>query len=498
MKPVVLERGKDVSSRRFDLAPILRRGTVMEDSNYCFGEGGAGTFSDGKLFTRATKRGPVREVYEIFVAHGAPREILTDAHPHIGSNLLPNVVKAIRESILRAGGEIHFNARVEHLLRSADGRRIRGVACADGREFAADSVLLATGHSARDVYRMMLAEGLALEQKSFAVGVRIEHPQAFVDARQYHLNPEQRRPEQLPAARYSVTTTIQDRGVHSFCMCPGGFIVPAATENDEVVVNGMSLARRDSPFANAGFVVSVHPEDTEPFCREHGVLAGVAYQKALETASCRAGGGMQKAPAQKVEDFLKGRVSSSLLPTSYHPGIVSHPLHELLPEGIVWRMREGLRQFDRKWRGFAGADAQLIGCETRTSSPVRIPRDPATLEHPGLEGLYPCGEGAGYAGRHCFRRPGRTPLCGGHGAAGDPLGFFKRPARRSDAAFLRFWMKIRPCEPCYAETGCHQAGKWGQACFFREGKTVRRGGGRQCCGMRRKGRILLTLRKRFL
>ena len=242
MKPVVLERGKDVSSRRFDLAPILRQGTVMEDSNYCFGEGGAGTFSDGKLFTRATKRGPVREVYEIFVAHGAPREILTDAHPHIGSNLLPNVVKAIRESILSAGGEIHFNARVEHLLRSADGRRIRGAVCADGREFAADAVLLATGHSARDVYRMMLAEGLALEQKPFAVGVRIEHPQAFVDARQYHLRPDRKRPEQLPAARYSVTTTIRDRGVHSFCMCPGGFIVPAATENDEVVVNGMSLA----------------------------------------------------------------------------------------------------------------------------------------------------------------------------------------------------------------------------------------------------------------
>ena len=232
MKPVVLERGKDVSSRRFDLAPILRQGTVMEDSNYCFGEGGAGTFSDGKLFTRATKRGPVREVYEIFVAHGAPREILTDAHPHIGSNLLPNVVKAIRESILSAGGEIHFNARVEHLLRSADGRRIRGAVCADGREFAADAVLLATGHSARDVYRMMLAEGLALEQKPFAVGVRIEHPQAFVDARQYHLRPDRKRPEQLPAARYSVTTTIRDRGVHSFCMCPGGFIVPAATEND--------------------------------------------------------------------------------------------------------------------------------------------------------------------------------------------------------------------------------------------------------------------------
>lgn len=398
VKPVVLERGKDVSSRRFDLAPILRQGRVIEESNYCFGEGGAGTFSDGKLFTRATKRGPVREIYETFVAHGAPRTILTDAHPHIGSNLLPNVVKAIRESILKAGGEIHFNARVSHLLRSADGRSIRGAACTDGREFPANAVLLATGHSARDVYRMLLSEGLELEQKPFAVGVRIEHPQEFVDARQYHLRPDRKRPEQLPAARYSVTTTIQDRGVHSFCMCPGGFIVPAATENDEVVVNGMSLARRDSAFANAGFVVSVHPEDTESFRKEHGVLAGVAYQKALETASSRAGGGMQKAPGQKAADFLKGRVSSSLLPTSYHPGIVPHPLHELLPEEIVWRMRDGLRLFDRQWSGFAGADAQLIGCETRTSSPVRIPRDRSTLQHPGLEGLYPCGEGAGYAG----------------------------------------------------------------------------------------------------
>lgn len=398
IKPVVLERGKDVSSRRFDLAPIMRHGKVMEDSNYCFGEGGAGTFSDGKLFTRATKRGSVRDIYEIFVAHGAPREILTDAHPHIGSNLLPNVVKAIRESILRAGGEVYFNAKVTQLLRSSDGTRIRGVVCADGREYIADSVLLATGHSARDVYRMILAEGLSLEQKPFAVGVRIEHPQSFVDARQYHLRSDQKRPEQLPAARYSVTTTIKDRGVHSFCMCPGGFIVPAATENDEVVVNGMSLAKRDSAFANAGFVVSVHPEDTEGFRKKYGVLAGVAYQKALETASCRAGGGMQKAPAQKVIDFLKGRESSSLLPTSYHPGVVSHPLHELLPSEIVWRMRDGLRMFDLKWRGFAGDCAQLIGCETRTSSPVRIPRNPVTMEHPELKGLYPCGEGAGYAG----------------------------------------------------------------------------------------------------
>lgn len=398
VKPVVLERGKDVSARRFDLAPIMRQGVVVEDSNYCFGEGGAGTFSDGKLFTRATKRGPVREIYETFVAHGAPRDIMTDAHPHIGSNLLPNVVRAIRESILRAGGEIHFGARASGLLRSADGRRVRGACCADGREFAANAVLLATGHSARDVYRMLLKEGMELEQKAFAVGVRIEHPQAFVDARQYHLRPGQARPPQLPAARYSVTTTIRDRGVHSFCMCPGGFIVPAATENDEVVVNGMSLARRDSPFANSGFVVSVHPEDTRAFRHEHGVLAGVAYQKTLERATSLAGGGMQKAPGQTVPDFLKGRVSSSLLPTSYHPGIVSHPLHELLPGEIVWRMRDGLRLFESKWRGFAGGEAQLIGCETRTSSPVRIPRDEATLEHPGLQGLFPCGEGAGYAG----------------------------------------------------------------------------------------------------
>lgn len=330
-------------------------------------------------------------------------------------------MKAIRESILSAGGEIHFNARVEHLLRSADGRRIRGAVCADGREFAADAVLLATGHSARDVYRMMLAEGLALEQKPFAVGVRIEHPQAFVDARQYHLRPDRKRPEQLPAARYSVTTTIRDRGVHSFCMCPGGFIVPAATENDEVVVNGMSLARRDSPFANAGFVVSVHPEDTESFCREHGVLAGVAYQKALETASSRAGGGMQKAPAQKVEDFLNGCVSSSLLPTSYHPGITSHPLHELLPGEIVWRMREGLRQFDHKWRGFAGASAQLIGCETRTSSPVRIPRDPPRWSIPGWKGCIPAGKGPGMPGGIVSAALGRPPLRGGHGAADVPL-----------------------------------------------------------------------------
>ncbi|MEG0586890.1 MAG: NAD(P)/FAD-dependent oxidoreductase [Akkermansia sp.] len=398
LKPIVLERGKDVSARRFDLAPIMREGIVNEESNYCFGEGGAGTFSDGKLYTRATKRGPVQKIYETFVAHGAPTEILTDSHPHIGSNLLPNVVKAIRGSVLAAGGEVYFQAKVQSLLRSADGQRIRGVVCTDGREWCGEAVILATGHSARDIYAMLAREGLLLQRKAFAVGVRIEHPQAFIDEHQYHLRRGVKRSELLPAARYALSTKIEERGVHSFCMCPGGFIVPAATENDEVVVNGMSLSRRDSPFANSGFVVTVEPEDTESFAQEYGVLSGIAYQKHLEVATSQAGGGHQKAPAQRVGDFLRGRVSDHLLETSYFPGIVSTPLHELLPQSVMWRMREGLRLFDSKMRGFAGNDAQLIGCETRTSSPVRIPREDATQQHPELEGLFPCGEGAGYAG----------------------------------------------------------------------------------------------------
>lgn len=397
-RPIVLERGKDVSRRRFDLAPILREGRVVENSNYCFGEGGAGTFSDGKLYTRATKRGPVSEIYETFVAHGAPPQILTDAHPHIGSNLLPNVIKAMRRSILEAGGEVHFGAQVTGLLRREGGRRIAGVTTADGRSWEGDAVILATGHSARDIYRLLQAENVLLEQKPFAVGVRIEHPQALIDAVQYHLKPGAARPRELPAASYTLATKIGERGVHSFCMCPGGFIVPAATENDEVVVNGMSLSRRDSPFANSGFVVTVEPEDTAAYAAEHGVLAGLAYQKALERATSLAGGGRQKAPAQRVSDFLAGRTSRTLPATSYHPGITPADLHSLLPESVAWRLRDGLRFFNGKLRGFAGPEALLIGCETRTSSPVRIPRDPATLEHPGLERLYPCGEGAGYAG----------------------------------------------------------------------------------------------------
>ncbi|MGE9271036.1 MAG: NAD(P)/FAD-dependent oxidoreductase [Verrucomicrobiales bacterium] len=397
MKPVVLERGKDASARRFDLAPILRKGTVVEDSNYCFGEGGAGTFSDGKLYTRATKRGPVRRVYEILVAHGAPARILVDAHPHIGSNLLPNVVMAMRRSILEFGGEVHFQERVSGLLRDGRGR-VTGVSSANGREFLGKAVILATGHSARDIYRLLAVEEVRMERKPFAVGVRIEHPQPFIDQCQYHLRKGEKRPELLPAARYGLATKIEDRGVHSFCMCPGGWIVPAATENDEVVVNGMSLSRRDSPFANSGLVVTVEPEDVLSFEKEHGILAGIAYQKALEVAAKEAGGGGQVAPGQRVVDFLRGRVSDDLPEMSYFPGSRPAPLHEILPAGVAHRMQDGLRLFDRRIRGYAGKDALLLGFETRTSSPLRIPRDKECLEHPDLQGLFPCGEGAGFAG----------------------------------------------------------------------------------------------------
>lgn len=395
-QPIILERGKDASARRFDLAPILRKGTVIEDSNYCFGEGGAGTFSDGKLYTRAKKRGPVRKVYEVLVAHGAPEEILLDAHPHIGSNLLPNVVMAMRETIRNAGGEVHFQTKATAWIK--EGARIKGVITAEGKEFFGDAVILATGHSARDIYQMCQEGNVRLEQKAFAMGVRIEHRQAMIDRWQYHLGTETERPRLLPAASYSLATKIEGRGVHSFCMCPGGFIVPAATENDEVVVNGMSLSKRDSPFANSGFVVTVEPEDTQAFQAEHGVLAGVAMQKQLEVAASKAGGGMQQAPGQRVEDFLVGRLSPSLPETSYFPGITPAPLHDILPGFIVKRMRQGLRQFAKSIPGFIKGDVNLIGFETRTSSPVRIPRDAETLEHVECQGLFPCGEGAGYAG----------------------------------------------------------------------------------------------------
>ena len=396
VKPIVLERGKDASARRFDLAPLLREGRVIEDSNYCFGEGGAGTFSDGKLYTRATKRGPVATIYQILVAHGAPEQILTDAHPHIGSNLLPNVVKAMRQSIIRAGGEVRFQCKVVDFLMT--GNRIRGVVTDNGEEITGDAVILDTGHSARDIYRLLAQRQILMEPKPFAVGFRIEHPQPFIDRVQYHLDAGEPRPRLLPAARYRLATKIRGRGVHSFCMCPGGFIVPAATENDEVVVNGMSLSRRDSPFANSGMVTTVEPEDVTPWLKEHGVLAGLAFQKDLERAAKQAGGGGQVAPAQRVTDYLKGGISADLPDTSYFPGIRPAPLHEMLPREMTHRMREGLELFGRQMHGYVSREALLLGFETRTSSPVRVPRRDDTLEHPQITGLFPCGEGAGYAG----------------------------------------------------------------------------------------------------
>ena len=396
LKPMILERGKDASSRRFDLGPILKEGRVIEDSNYCFGEGGAGTFSDGKLYTRATKRGPVRTIYETLVAHGAPERILIDAHPHIGSNLLPKVVMAMRESIRNAGGEVHFNTKVESLIIHE--QKMAGVSTTDGREFLSGQVILATGHSARDIYEQLHTQKVQLEQTPFAVGVRIEHPQAQIDSLQYHTPLGQERPALLPAASYRLATKIDKRGVHSFCMCPGGFIVPAATENDEVVVNGMSLARRDSPFANSGMVVTVEPEDTAPFFSEHGVLAGMAFQKVLERAAKQHGGGGQVAPGQRVTDFLAGKDSSDLPKTSYFPGIIPSRIDQILPEWITSRLRRGLDIFGKQMRGYITEECNLIGFETRTSSPIRIPRDKWTFQHPEISGLYPCGEGAGFAG----------------------------------------------------------------------------------------------------
>lgn len=396
LKPIILERGKDASARRFDLGPILKEGRVIEDSNYCFGEGGAGTFSDGKLYTRATKRGPVRTIYETLVAHGAPERILIDAHPHIGSNLLPKVVMAMRESIRSAGGEVHFGAKVASLI--IHDQRMAGVRTTDGREFLSDQCILATGHSARDIYEQLHTQNIRLEQKPFAVGVRIEHPQPLIDSLQYHTPQGQERPALLPAASYRLATKIDNRGVHSFCMCPGGFIVPAATENDEVVVNGMSLARRDSPFANSGMVVTVEPEDTAPFQAQHGVLAGIAFQKSLEQAAKQHGGGGQVAPGQRVTDFLAGQDSTDLPKTSYFPGLTPARIDEILPDWIVSRMRRGLDIFGKQMRGYITEECNLIGFETRTSSPVRIPRDASSLEHPDIAGLFPCGEGAGFAG----------------------------------------------------------------------------------------------------
>lgn len=395
----VVERGKRVQPRRLDLVSVQRQGQVNSDSNYCFGEGGAGTFSDGKLYTRSKKRGDIRDVLAILAAHGAPERILVDARPHIGSNRLPKVVTALRERLEAVGIEFRFEARVVGLetALSAGRRRVTALRLSSGESLAADAVILATGHSARDVYDSLAASGISLESKPFALGVRIEHPQALINRARYGSYANHSR---LPNADYHLAYTEQRRGVFSFCMCPGGFIVPAATEPDGVVVNGMSLSRRDSPFANSGLVVSIEPEDLATAGYE-GPLAGLEYQRTVERAAFVAGGGAFRAPATRVTDFIAGRASVDLPRTSYRPGTTACDVADVLDSGripLAERMRRALGVFDRQMRGYVTSDAMLVGVESRTSSPVRIPRDPATLQHPEVVGLYPAGEGGGHAG----------------------------------------------------------------------------------------------------
>ena len=392
-KPIVLERGKNVQDRRRDLRAINQFHTVNEDSNYCFGEGGAGTYSDGKLYTRSLKRGDVRKIFENLVYHGATAQILVDSHPHIGTNKLPKVVKNIRETILNYGGEIHFESRVVDF--TIKNNKIIGISLLNGKEMEVNSVILATGHSARDIYYLLQKKEIGLVAKSFAMGVRVEHPQRIIDSIQYHC--KGKRSELLPAAAYSLVQQVNDRGVYSFCMCPGGFIVPAATANGEVVVNGMSPSKRNNEFANSGIVVEINVDTDIPSYEKFGAMKGLEFQKDLEKMAFNAGGKTQAAPAQRLTDFVEGRLSNSLNTTSYQPGLNSAPLFSLLPKQIGGRLRDGFKAFGQKMHGFYTQEANVIGVESRTSSPVKIPRN-EQLQHPEIEGLYPCGEGGGYAG----------------------------------------------------------------------------------------------------
>ena len=389
MKPVVVERGKPVEERKKDIVNLVRTKEVNPDSNWCFGEGGAGTYSDGKLYTRSTKRGDVGEVLRLFVEHGADPDIMVDVHAHIGTDRLPAIIARMRESIIKGGGEYHFNTRITDLIVK-DGR-VRGVVTADGAGIEGDAVVLATGHSARDIYELFARRGWRLEAKPFALGVRVEHPQELINEIQYHGKGYSKL---LPPATYSLVTQVGGHGVFSFCMCPGGVIVPAATAGGQQVVNGMSNAARNSGFANSGIAVTVSPEDVGG----EGWHALLDFQKAVEQRMFEAAGGCIDAPSQRLVDFLQRRTSSRLNRSNYMGRCVSAPLHEILPDFVVDCLIGGFKDFDRRMHGFITEDASLLAVESRTSSPVRIPRDKETLQHPQLQGLYPCGEGAGYAG----------------------------------------------------------------------------------------------------
>ena len=392
LRPIVLERGKEVSPRKRDIAIINRNGAVDPDSNYAFGEGGAGTFSDGKLFTRSKKRGDYNKILQTLVFHGAAPEILYEAHPHIGSDRLPRIVSNIRKTIIASGGAIHFNKRVTGL--KIKDNKVLGVICGDETVDAA-AVVLATGHSADDIYEMLHASGIRLEAKPFAMGVRVEHPQALIDTIQYRRSAEA---EYLPAAAYSLVTQASGRGVYSFCMCPGGFIVPAMTDAAQSVVNGMSPSDRNSPFANSGIVTEIRVEDFSHLRPQYGELAGLAFRREVEQAARKHGGANQTAPAQRLTDFVSGRISRSLPSTSYIPGVTETDFGEWLPKFMTKALRAGFADFGRKMRGFLTDEALIAGVESRTSTPVRVPRDAGTLMHPSTAGLFPAGEGAGYAG----------------------------------------------------------------------------------------------------
>ena len=401
IKPVVIERGKDVRARRRDLAAINKEQIVNPESNYCFGEGGAGTYSDGKLYTRSGKRGDIDKVLRTLVFHGASKEILIDAHPHIGTNKLPGLIQNIRETVLKFGGEIHFNTKLIDIKTKEDKLTAVIVEHAEERhEWPIQQLILATGHSARDIYYLLHQHGILVEPKPFAMGVRAEHSQDLIDSIQYHCATKEElmaARDFLPAASYSMVHQVKGHGVYSFCMCPGGIIAPCATAQEEVVTNGWSPSKRNNPYANSGIVVGLELKDFEPF-KKHGPFAGLAFQQQLERNAWIAGGKTQRAPAQRLLDFTKGKTSSTMPDCSYQPGIVSADVQKVLGPLVGDTLREGFKAFGGKMRGYLSNEAVIVGVESRTSTPVRIPRDRDTLQHPQYKNLFPCGEGAGYAG----------------------------------------------------------------------------------------------------
>ncbi len=395
LKPIIIERGKDVRERRRDLAAMNKEGIVNPESNYCFGEGGAGTYSDGKLYTRSTKRGNILKSLQWFHHFGATERILQEAHPHIGTNKLPGIITKMRETIIECGGEVLFNSKMTDIL--IEGNQLKGVRINDEFDLKSDALILATGHSARDIFYLLEEKQIQIEAKPFAIGVRIEHPQKLIDSIQYHCSPSDDRNEFLPAASYSLVSQEKGRGVFSFCMCPGGIIAPASTDEGELVVNGWSPSKRDGIFANSGMVVTVDEKDFVGYGFT-GNLAGMKFQQMIEQKAWEAGGGKLVAPAQRMTDFVKGVVSQSLPDCSYLPGTNSAQLNSILPIEIYAAMRKGFEAFGQKMKGYYTDEAIVLATESRTSSPVRIPRNNDDLQHSQIKGLFPCGEGAGYAG----------------------------------------------------------------------------------------------------